>query len=194
MYSVIMGHLGSDAVAANSIANIAKNMIGCFCGGLGNGGGILVGNELGKGNLELARKYGNWLCKSAIFCGMIAGAIFVVITPFVVRLSGLNPEAAAYLRWMLYLCTYYMLGRAVSSTTIAGIFCAGGDSKFGLLCDTVTMWCVTVPLGMVAAFVFRLPVVWIYFIINLDEMIKMPAIFIHYRKYKWVKNITREER
>ncbi|MFQ6804668.1 MAG: MATE family efflux transporter [Lachnospiraceae bacterium] len=56
MYSVIMGHLGSDAVAANSIANIVKNLIACFCSGIGNGGGILVGNELGQGNLEKARR------------------------------------------------------------------------------------------------------------------------------------------
>ena len=49
MYSVIMGHLGTDAVAANSIANIVKNLIACFCLGLGSGGGIIVGNELGAG-------------------------------------------------------------------------------------------------------------------------------------------------
>ena len=61
MYSVIMGHLGSDAVAANSIANIVKNLIVCFCGGLANGGGIVVGNELGKGELKLAKRYGDLL-------------------------------------------------------------------------------------------------------------------------------------
>ena len=49
MYSVIMGHLGTDAVAANSIANIVKNLVACFCLGLGSGGGIMVGNELGAG-------------------------------------------------------------------------------------------------------------------------------------------------
>lgn len=61
MYSVIMGHLGSDAVAANSVANIAKNLIVSFCTGLGNGGGIIVGNELGIGNLEQAKRYGGLL-------------------------------------------------------------------------------------------------------------------------------------
>ncbi|MDO5411232.1 MAG: MATE family efflux transporter [Lachnospiraceae bacterium] len=191
MYSVIMGHLGSDAVAANSIANIAKNMIGCFCAGLANGGGILVGNELGKGSLDLARKYGSWLCRSTILCGILAGAVFLFITPSVVKFSGLSPTAQTYLKWMLYLCTYNMLGRAVNGTTIAGIFCAGGDSRFGFLCDLITMWCIMVPLGMAAAFLFHLPVIWVYFIINLDEIIKLPAVFIHYRKYNWVKNITR---
>lgn len=52
MFSVIMGHLGSDAVAANSVANILENIIACVCLGIGTGSGILVGNELGRGNPE----------------------------------------------------------------------------------------------------------------------------------------------
>lgn len=73
---------------------------------------------------------------------------------------------------------------------IAGIFCAGGDSKFGFLCDTITMWCITVPLGMIAAFVLKLPVLVVYFIVNLDEIVKLPAVYRHYKKYKWVKDLT----
>lgn len=66
MYSVIMGHLGSDAVAANAIANIVKNLVACFCLGLGSGGGILVGNELGAGRLDVAKEYGYKLCKLSV--------------------------------------------------------------------------------------------------------------------------------
>ena len=52
MYSVIMGHLGTDAVAANGIANISKNLVVCFCLGLGNAGSIIVGNRLGADRLQ----------------------------------------------------------------------------------------------------------------------------------------------
>ena len=82
-----------------------------------------------------------------------------------------------------------MIGKAVSALGIAGIFCAGGDTKFGLLCDAVTMWVIVIPAGMIAAFVLKLPVMMVYFIISMDEMVKMPAIYIHYKKYKWVKNL-----
>ena len=63
MFTVIMGHLGSDAVAANSIAGIVKNLISCLCIGIGSGSGIIVGNELGSGNLVRAREYGGRLCR-----------------------------------------------------------------------------------------------------------------------------------
>lgn len=190
MYSVIMGHLGSDAVAANSIANIVRNLVACFGNGLGSGGGIMVGNELGSGELEKAKEYGRKLCKMAILCGTVSGLILLGLTPLILSVTDLSDTANGYLKWMLVMCSYYMIGKAVNGTTIAGIFCAGGDSKFGFLCDTVTMWCITVPLGFLAAFVLKLPVLAVYFIVNLDEIIKLPAVYRHYKKYKWVKDLT----
>ena len=111
----------------------------------------------------------------------------------VLMVTDLSPQADTYLKGMLVMCSYYLVGKSVNSTTIAGIFCAGGDSKFGFLCDTVTIWCVTVPLGLMAAFVFHLPVLAVYFVINLDEIIKLPAVYLHYKKYQWVKNLTVRE-
>ena len=190
-YSVIMGHLGSDAVAANSIANIVKNLIVSFCTGLGNGGGIIVGNELGMGNLKQAKEYGGRLCKLAVISGVLSGVFLVALTPVIVKVTTLSPQATGYLKWMLILCACYMVGKSINMTTIAGIFPAGGDSKFGLICDAVTMWAFAVPAGFLAAFVWNLPVVIVFLIINLDEIVKLPAAILHYRKYGWLKNLTR---
>lgn len=194
MYSVIMGHLGSDAVAANSIANIVKNLVVCFCTGLGNGGGIMVGNELGAGNLDNAKVYGRKLCRLSIGSGLASGIVLATLSPLIFTVTDLSDTANHYLKYMLVMCAVYMVGRSVNGATIAGIFCAGGDSKFGFACDAVTMWCVTVPLGFIAAFVLKLPVLAVYLIINSDEIIKLPAMYRHYKKYLWVKDLTcREE-
>lgn len=193
MYSVIMGHLGSDAVAANSIANIVKNLIVSFCTGLANGGGIIVGNELGMGNLEQAKKVGGLLWKMAVVCGILSGAALLVLSPVILRVTTLSPQAAGYLKWMLILCACYMVAKAVNMTTIAGIFPAGGDSRFGLICDTITMWAFAVPAGFLSAFYFHLPVVAVFLIINLDEVVKVPVAMRHYKKYGWLQNITREQ-
>ncbi len=190
MYSVIMGHLGSDAVAANSIANLVKNLVACFCHGLGSGGGIMVGNELGAGRLDKAKEYGGKLCRLSVLCGIVSGVILLALSPLILAVTDLSNTADTYLKWMLVICSCYMVGKAVNGTTIGGIFCAGGDSRFGFLCDAVTMWCITVPLGFLAAFVLRLPVVFVYIIVNLDEIIKLPAVYRHYKKYKWVKDLT----
>lgn len=190
MYSVIMGHLGSDAVAANSIANIVKNLVACFCLGLGSGGGIMVGNELGAGRLDKAKEYGDRLCRLSVLCGVASGIVLLALSPLILAVTDLSITANTYLKWMLVMCSYYMVGKSVNGTTIAGIFCAGGDSKFGFLCDTVTMWCITVPLGLLTAFKLKLPVLAVYFIVNLDEIVKLSAVYRHYKKYKWVKDLT----
>ena len=190
MYSVIMGHPGSDAVAANSIAGIVKNLVSCFCLGLGSGAGIMVGNELGAGRLDKAKEYGGRLCRMSVLCGVASGIVMLVLSPLIFAVTNLSVTSNTYLKWMLVMCSCYMVGKSVNGTTIAGIFCAGGDSGFGFLCDTVTMWCITVPLGLLTAFKLKLPVLAVYFIVNLDEIVKLPAVYRHYKKYKWVKDLT----
>lgn len=193
MSSVIMGHMGADAVAANSIASVVKNLLICFCIGIGSGGGIMIGNELGAGNLEKAKQYGDRIAKLSILSGILTGGFLLCISPSILQYTDLTAQSEEYLKWMLVICTYYIIGKSVNSTTIGGIFCAGGDSKFGFLCDAVTLWGITVPLGLLAAFIWDLPVIAVYFIVNLDEIVKLPAVYKHYKKYKWVKNLTKEE-
>ena len=191
MFSVIMGHLGSDAVAANSVANILKNIIACVCNGIGIGAGIIVGNELGKGEMERATEYGNRLFKLAVFAGAVSGLILLAVSPVLRIFTGsLSAQAHSYLKNMMYICTYYMIGKSVNATVIAGVFCAGGDTKFGLKCDAVTMWVILIPIGMITAFVLKLPIMVVYFIISMDEIIKLPAVYRHYKKYNWVRNLT----
>lgn len=192
MCSVIMGHLGSDAVAANSIAAIAKGLLICLCIGIGNGGGILVGNELGAGNLERAKEYGCRVARLSVLAGFLTGAVLLALSPVIVRLTSLTPAAQGYLKRMLAICSYYCIGKSINSAVIGGIFCAGGDSRFGFACDAVTLWAITIPLGLLAAFVWNLPVIAVYFILNLDEIIKLPAVYLHFKKYKWVTDLTQE--
>ncbi len=193
MYSVILGHLGNDAVAANSIANITKNLLICVCNGFGYGGSIIVGNLLGEGKLEDAKKVGNSLCKISIISGVITGALILCITPIILLCVNLTDISKEYLKYMLIMSSYYVVGKSINSMTVAGIFPAGGDTKFGLICDAITMWVIAVPLGSIVAFVLKAPMLVVYFVLNLDEIIKLPFVFIHYKKYKWVKNLTEKE-
>lgn len=190
MYSVIMGHLGSDAVAANSIANIVKNLVACFSLGLASGGAIMVGNELGAARLIEAKKYGKKLCVVATLSGFFSGIVIICLIPAVCAAASLSETASGYLKAMMLICAYNLVGYAINCITISGIFCAGGDTRFGLYCDIAVMWGISVPLGLISAFVLKLPVVWVFFIVNLDEMLKVPAAYKHYKKYLWVKDLT----
>ena len=192
MYSVIMGHLGSDATAANSIASIVRSIVASFCWGIASGVGIILGGMLGKNELENAKKAGGSFVRFSLITGAVSGVVILLVTPFVLKVITLEPQAQYYLKFMMFMAAYYIIGNALNSTVIGGIFPAGGDTKFGMWCDIITLWAVVVPLGLIAAFVLELPVLVVAFILTLDEFVKIPAVYRHYMKYKWVKNITKE--
>ena len=191
MYSVIMGRLGSDAVAANSIASIVRSMIASLCWGIAAGVGIVIGGMLGRNEIDEAKKAGGKFVRLSLLIGAGSGVVILALTPFILKVITLNEQAQYYLKYMMFMASYYIIGNALNSTVIGGIFPAGGDTKFGMICDIVTLWCVVVPMGMIAAFLLKLPVLAVAFILTLDEFVKIPAVYKHYMKYKWAKNITR---
>lgn len=194
MYSVIIGHLGTDAVAANSFVVVVRNFGTILCFGMASAGGILLGNMIGENKLEEARDAAKQIMKLTVISGAIGGLIVVAAMPIVLNYasSSLSGQAMHYLKYMLWINTYYIMGAAVNTTLIAGAFRAGGDSRFGFICDAITMWCYGVPLGFLAAFVLKLPVMWVYFLLCTDEFVKWPWVFRHYRSGKWLNNITRD--
>lgn len=193
MYSVILGHLGTDAVAANSLVVVVRNFGTILCFGMASAGGILIGNIIGENKLEEAREGAKKLMKLTVLTGAIGGLIILAATPFVLKYASLTEQAMHYLKYMLLINTYYVMGAAVNTTLIAGVFRAGGDSRFGFICDTIDMWCYAVPLGFLAAFVFKLPVMWVYFLLCTDEFVKWPWVIRHYKSCKWLNNITRDD-
>ena len=194
MYSVILGHLGDDVVAANAIVGVVRNFGTILCYGVGAATGIILGNELGEGKTDTAMEHAKALMKLTLISGAIGGVMIGISIPFVMKFSAstLTETAMDYLLFMLCVSTYYVMGTAVNTTLITGVFRSGGDSRFGFICDTIDMWAYAVPLGFLSAFVFKFPVPVVYFLLCTDEFVKWPWVIKHYKSGKWIKNITRD--
>jgi putative MATE family efflux protein len=192
MYAVILGHLGADVVAANSVAMVIADLATVVSLGIANGGAILLGKAIGEQRLEQARKDAFRLCRLALLCGVAGGILTLLTRPLLHHIVPLTDAAYGYLTIMLYMNAYSVIGKSINATVIVGVFCAGGDSRFGLLNDALVMWGFSVPLGLLCAFVFKFPAMVVYFVLCLDEYVKMPFIYQHYRRYTWLKNITRD--
>lgn len=192
MYSVIMGHLGSDIVAANAVVVVARNLGTVSCFGIANAGAILLGKSIGAGLMETVKADASKFCKITFISGMIGGIFIFLLRPLFMNMADLTATAQGYLNIMLFINMYYVLGQAMNTAVICGVFRSGGDSKWGFICDTIDMWGYAVPMGFFTAFVLKLPPMWVYFIICTDEFVKIPFVYKHYKSYKWLKNITRE--
>ena len=195
MYSVIIGHMGTDAVAANSFVIVVRNLGTIFCFGVASAGGILLGKIIGENQLEAAREGAKKVMKLTIISAIVGGLIVLASMPVVMKFASASLSATAmhYLKWMLLINSYYISGTAVNTSLIAGVFRAGGDSRFGFICDTIDMWVYAVPLGFIAAFWLDLPVLVVYFLLCTDEFVKWPWVIKHYRSGKWLNNITRDD-
>lgn len=190
-YSSFMGHLGVDAAAANSVAAVVRDMICCLSAGISSAAGIMVGNELGAGNLEKGKRYGIRLFKISVACGVIAALLMCIAAPIILHFVKLTPQAASYLKGMFGVIAFYMIGRAINDVTINGIFGAGGDTMFDMYSLAVCMWCLAIPLAALGTYYFHWPAVLVYACTCIDEVGKVPWVIHHFKKYKWVKDLTR---
>ena len=198
VYSIILGHLSSDIVAANSVATVVRNLGTVMCFGTASAAGIVLGKTLGENKLEEAKTYAKRFVGMAVWTALIGGVAILLLRPLVMQFMHISVKDATqtakdYLGLMLYINAYYIMGISLNTMLICGIFRSGGDVRYGLICDTVAMWGYAVPVGLLCAFVLKLPEMWVYFILCLDEFVKLPVNFWYYGKRKWLKNITRDE-
>lgn len=189
-YTAIIGHIGTDAAAANSVASVVRDLICCICNGIGSAAGIIVGNELGAGKLDTGKAYGIKLKNISFVIGFLSTALVLAVTPVVVNAVKLTDEARSYLTGMMIIMSVYMIGRCVNTVTINGVLDGGGDTVFDMYSLVVCMWCIAIPLALLGAFVFHFPVLAVYACTCLDEVGKIPWVMLRLRKYKWVKDLT----
>ena len=194
--TAILGHIGDDMVAANAVAVMVVNMGAIVCRGFSNATTIIVSQTLGENRMEDTKVYAKRILWLTVIVSLLGCCVILVIRPFMVQFyrDKLTETAIYYLGIIMIMTTWRLVGEGINTCLICGCFRGGGDAKFGMVVDTVFMWGVSVPLMAIAAYVLKLPPVWVYFVMTLDEFEKMPVVFAHYFKFKWMKNITRDQK
>ena len=191
MNSVVIGHLGSAAVAANSVAQVTRQLATVVAFGIANAAAIMIGKAIGQDDKERARDYGRRFVGLTIAAGLVGSAVILIVRPIVMSVMNLTPIARDYLSVLMFIMSYYVLTQAYNTTMVVGIFRAGGDTKFGLFLDVATMWGGSILLGAVCAFVLHWSIPAVYVVLMCDEVIKVPFTTWRYKSMQWLRNVTR---
>lgn len=191
--TAVIGHLGSAAVAANSVAQVARQLATVVVFGVSNATAIYLGKTIGERKFELAKAYGRRFAVLSIITGAIGGGMILIAAPIANRFMTLSSEAQGYLTFMFFVMSYFTLCQALNTTLVVGVFRSGGDTRFGLILDVSTMWGCSILLGALAAFVFHAGVPVVYVILMSDEVIKVPLTVKRFLSYKWIQDVTREK-
>lgn len=191
--TAVIGHLGSAAVAANSVAQVARQLATVVVFGISNAAAIYLGKTIGQRKEGHARAYAKRFAGLSLALGVAGGAIILIAAPIANANLALSGSAKSYLTFMFFVMSYFTVAQAWNATMVVGIFRSGGDTKFGLIMDVATMWGCSILLGAAAAFIFHASVPVVYVILMSDELIKVPITLKRYLSYKWLKDVTREK-
>ena len=189
--AAIIGHLGSSAVAANSVAQVMRQLATVVVFGIGNATAILLGKALGEDKKEEAQVYAGRLIRLTVCFGFLGGALVFLLRPLIIGGFGYTGVTADYMNSFLMMMSYYVVAHSINGVFVIGIFRGGGDTRFGMILDSGILWCCSIAFGFLAAFVWKLPVKVIYFLLLSDELVKFPLCCLRYRQKKWLRNVTR---
>ena len=191
--SAILGHLGSAAVAANSVVQVTRQLAMVVSFGVAGATAIVLGKTIGEGKENMARIYARRFVRMSVVLGIAGGLVVLGVSPIARHFLNLTPRASEYLKYMMYIMSYFCVGQSINTVLVVGVFRSGGDTRFGLVLDAAALWGGAIFLGMIAAFVWKFPVPLVFVFLASDELLKLPFSFWRYRSFKWLKNITRDQ-
>lgn len=192
-YAVIIGHMGRQVVAANSVAQVVRQLATVVSFGIANAAAIMIGKAIGAGNPKQALDYSKRILRVALVTGCVGAVLILVLRPFIPGFVNISSQAKEYLLYQLILMSGYVILQTINATAIVGIFRGGGDTRTGLILDAGCMWGFSILFGFLAAFVFHWPVRVVLVIILLDEVIKVPLCLLRYKSKRWLRNVTRNQ-
>ena len=193
MISIIVGRLGREVVAGNSINNVTNQFATLFIFGLSSASSVIIGNTIGKGDYEKAKEYANTICILSFVMGILSGAIILLLRPFIVNLYNVSDYTKYIAKQIMISTAILAIFKSSSSNIMMGVLRGGGDNKFVFITEMIFMWLVSIPLGFYGAFVLKLPVFIVFLIIRSDEILKSIAGLLRVRSGKWIVDITRND-
>lgn len=189
MLSVIMGRMGSDMVAANSISNIVNQFTMVFLQGVSNASSVITGNTIGEGNIEQAQERGITFLVLSIGLGIISAIIIFTLKYVIVDFYNVSMETKKIAYSLMDATAFIVVFSSVSGILTKGVLRAGGDTKFLMIADVLFLWVVSIPLGYIAGIVLNLPPGIVFIALKIDEIIKSLWCAGRLLSKKWIKRI-----
>jgi len=188
--SIIMGHIGSSFVAANSIIMQVVRVSTVFNQGVSNASGIITGNTMGMGEKDKAYRQGWTFLALSVLLGMVAAVLILVICPLVINLYDFTPETVGIARELMFAVAAIAVFQTVEGVMTKGVLRGGGDTRFLMLADVLFLWIASVPLGYLAGLYFHLPPFWIFAALKIDIVIKAVWCAFRLKSKKWMREVS----
>ena len=197
MQTAILGHLpgpdASDAIAANSVAMTFYQYLKVVVSAMASATAVVMGQTVGKGNMKRIRSDARTISVLNFCVGLVLAIILFILHKPLLSHYSLTPNALRLADQIMVVMCFVMVGMAYQMPVCNGVLRGSGDTKFSLLLNTISVYAIVMPLSLLAAFVWQLPVPLVVLCIQSDQIFKGLPIFLRVRSGKWIKHLTRDE-
>ena len=192
--AAILGHItysAGDPVAANSIAGIVQQISTVIMMGVGNAAAIMVGMSIGESDMEKARRRAKAFRNLSFYMGLASCAFILIIKGPFISFYNVPPETKDLANIIMTIFAFVTIFCSVNLGLLMGALRGAGDTKFCMTAEVGCLWCISIPLGLITAFIFGLPVPVVFFCMKTDEIIKTFLVLWRMRGNRWLRSLTR---
>lgn len=191
MLGVIIGRMGREFVAANSIAGLLVQFVGIIIFGVSAAAAAVIGNTIGEGDQARARRYAKSLMKFSFLAGLVGLLVVQAVRLPLISFYDLSYRAESYARQITHLVAVNTFFLSVAAINMIGTLRGGGDARFVMIIDVSFPWLISIPFGALAGLVWGWPVWIVFLILRSEDIFKTLVILWRIPRGKWIKDVTR---
>jgi len=189
VYLISYGFIGSYAIAVVQISTNISDFFQALFFGIGSACAVMIGNEIGKNNIDTAFDYSKKFIKITLILSIIFSILLFLFRGQIISFFNLSESTNYYLNKALIVFCIYFTPKMFTYMFICGILRAGGDTKFCMFVDIISIWLIGVPLSFFAVLVLHLPVHLVMAVVFSEEILKLFFILKRYVSKKWINNL-----
>ena len=190
MQTAILGHLSADAIAANSVATTFYQYLKVIVVAISSASSVVIGKFIGQGNRENVQSAGRTLSMLDFLMGLVLAALLLCLRKPLLSMYNLTESATVLADHLMIVMSIVMVGMSYQMPVSSGIIQGGGDVKFCMYMNLISVWGIVMPLSFLAAFVWNAPIEWVVVAVQSDQIFKCLPVFLRFRSYKWIRKLT----
>ena len=189
VYAAIYGNIGTDACAAMTMTGPIQGLMIGALSGLAQAAGILIGKSLGNEEYDKAYKDSKRLMWYGLAGSLVLSVALVLLGQFSVRIYNVEPQVRTMAYQLLVVFAIVSPVKVQNMILGGGIIRSGGKTQYVMWVDLIGTWIFGVPLGLLSAFVFDLPITYVYFILSMEEVVRLLISVVIFRKKRWMRTL-----
>ena len=188
VYASIYGHVGTKAFAAMTLTNPLQALVIGALSGVSQAAGVMIGKRLGADDIKSAYRDAKRLMYTGLACSILLTVFVVILNNYYVLIFQVEDDVRRMTRHLL-IAYAFVAPVKVQNMILGGILRSGGRTTYVMVIDLIGTWIFGVPLGLLAAFVFHLPIAAVYFTLSMEECIRVIISLVIFRKKKWMQRL-----